>query len=1258
MGRYTDRRLGDLVIAGLAAVCACTPVPACAEIPASPASAGRQAQVEPVRSADGRRMAYTVARGWPRPLMTEVWTASGDGSDPRRVKVYLGAPGDLGFLPGDEGLVYLQRGLSYALFGSYLYGGREASLVRNRVWRMPAGGAGEAVWPLPDDLQAVRIAVSPDGQRLAVCGYRGELPERGDRSLWVVDRTGRAVLVENDGVDGPLGWSEDSEEVFCALEEGGGPVRVRVGTGETRQRDGAGVVASAGGKEGQVLSLIGKAMDQYMKGYHAMHRGGRHARTIRSAYRGAIQAFEQIYKSRMGISEADCQNYIQAIRKQADRGMEARRQAVCLEHQLILGDLILQYAQTHGQIPTTLEDLHSWTERRVEGEASEEAIRKRDLRALAHLFRCSTDPDEGRSISYVYRPEAGSGDPLLTCFWHRGRLLHLARTPGSFRGRALEFHSGRIDSLDAAAARYLAAGAADSAVALLEVVSHQRHKAPVAHYKYGYAAFKARDYGRAEKAFKKVSSMSKGVVLSRAYYGMGLIHTERPRGLYTAVHYFRDALILDRDYVDARFQMARIRVQLWEYDAKSDIEKVLEMNPDYADAYLLMGDYYADLMEDYEQAILWYTKYLALRPEDENGRVRLSMAYLQVKDYDKIMDILLKFLLEHPDAIELMPIVAQACVKREKHDMAMSFFRSYISNLDPEERALYEDISRFASPEELDEAARTAEREAFLKRFWNGRDPDLSTPVNERLLEHYRRVWYARQSFSGGQQPWDMRGEVYVRLGEPDHRTSSQMMNASQSLDVQRVKDRMARAIYGKDGTEHTFIGPVFPVRSMALESRVWEGARQIRTTEGGGVRYGTVLAEQAFEQEEGEEQELDTEEREERIALSATGRERAGASENFDLMRDLLEDAREHSLRFGKYSPVTTTGVDIATVSWESWVYTRVGGGVEITFTDEGGTGVFGHAPMPMVGDISPAQFARFARYAPERVFEQAVAAFPDFYTPEYDVAPFDFYFDVADFRGNNGYSALEIYYGLPGTAARYVPEEDVTRLVVKRQAGLVGAALDTVYRVSGDLFFQMSGRGGVGAVVPDVVRLELPPGAYRLEVRVRDRMTGRIGLYRKDVRVEGYTQEGLQLSSLELAWRIAEDQPLDKFSKSGLNVIPMPTRMYPKGRSVFVYYEIYNLVRDEFGQTKYRVEYTIRPAGGNIVSRLVRTFVGKKEEVVVGYEQVGYGETEVVHTELDLGETTPGRHYLKVTVTDLNSEDEERVVKDVPFMVGRGGG
>lgn len=160
-----------------------------------------------------------------------------------------------------------------------------------------------------------------------------------------------------------------------------------------------------------------------------------------------------------------------------------------------------------------------------------------------------------------------------------------------------------------------------------------------------------------------------------------------------------------------------------------------------------------------------------------------------------------------------------------------------------------------------------------------------------------------------------------------------------------------------------------------------------------------------------------------------------------------------------------------------------------------------------------------------------------------------------------------------------------------------------------------------------------------------------GRLGLYRKEVRVEAYGREGLRMSDVELAWRISEGEPADKFSKGKLRVIPMPTRTYRKGQNVFVYYEIYNLARDDRGQTNYRVEYTVGPREGGIISRLVRTFVSKGEKVAVGYERRGFGDSEAAHMELDLGACEPGRHDLRVEVTDLNTG--QKATKNVAFVV-----
>jgi hypothetical protein len=128
-------------------------------------------------------------------------------------------------------------------------------------------------------------------------------------------------------------------------------------------------------------------------------------------------------------------------------------------------------------------------------------------------------------------------------------------------------------------------------------------------------------------------------------------------------------------------------------------------------------------------------------------------------------------------------------------------------------------------------------------------------------------------------------------------------------------------------------------------------------------------------------------------------------------------------------------------------------------------------------------------------------------------------------------------------------------------------------------------------------------------------------------------------------LAYSVVESDETGKFKKGGLRVVPIPTRTFGRDQGVFVYYEIYRLKRDEFGQTRYKVEYSIRPKGvqgrtaSGVVSQLVRVFTGKKQELAVGYEQLGNSESEEVYMELDLKSTKPGQYILEIEVTDLNS-------------------
>ena len=87
-------------------------------------------------------------------------------------------------------------------------------------------------------------------------------------------------------------------------------------------------------------------------------------------------------------------------------------------------------------------------------------------------------------------------------------------------------------------------------------------------------------------------------------------------------------------------------------------------------------------------------------------------------------------------------------------------------------------------------------------------------------------------------------------------------------------------------------------------------------------------------------------------------------------------------------------------------------------------------------------------------------------------------------------------------------------------------------------------------------------------------------------------------------------------------------------------MYFEIYSLTRDDFGQTRYEVAFEVRARGKKERASLL-TGVKKRtgETVSVRYEQVGRELTQKDYVELDLGKAKPGWYTVQMAVTDVNS-------------------
>ena len=265
--------------------------------------------------------------------------------------------------------------------------------------------------------------------------------------------------------------------------------------------------------------------------------------------------------------------------------------------------------------------------------------------------------------------------------------------------------------------------------------------------------------------------------------------------------------------------------------------------------------------------------------------------------------------------------------------------------------------------------------------------------------------------------------------------------------------------------------------------------------------------------------------------------------------------------------------------------------------------------------------------------------------YEQDFATAPLDFYYDSARFKAEDRSVELEVYYGIPTRDLTYIEGAD-GRLTayLKRGLALYDEENRPVYRSSEDMELYSSAPVDTTqlAFVPEMDRLAVAPGSYRLSVQILDTTSDKSQVYNRDVVLAPFGSDSLRLSDIEMAALIRPSRG-SKFTKGMIEVVPNPSLFYMAGQPVYVYYEVYNLEQDEFGATRYRVSYELHSLNkGNIAVRTLKSIgrlVGierKAEVVTVEYAHEGGKADELGYLELDMSNTDPGHQLLIVKVSD----------------------
>lgn len=180
--------------------------------------------------------------------------------------------------------------------------------------------------------------------------------------------------------------------------------------------------------------------------------------------------------------------------------------------------------------------------------------------------------------------------------------------------------------------------------------------------------------------------------------------------------------------------------------SRRGLVRVLAIEPQYRDAWDLWTRLYRGPSE--RRAAI---AALARHAGEPTPDLRRSQLLIETEAYRDAEPLLAALVARAPHDPAPRALLAQLLCETGRDAEAASVYAAALARA-PADTALvlWRQVRGIASPAERRAWERTPpeDRTAFFRRFWAYREPDLGTPLNERVGEHFRRVRQARRLFA------------------------------------------------------------------------------------------------------------------------------------------------------------------------------------------------------------------------------------------------------------------------------------------------------------------------------------------------------------------------------------------------------------------------------------------------------------------------------------------------------------------------------
>ncbi len=276
----------------------------------------------------------------------------------------------------------------------------------------------------------------------------------------------------------------------------------------------------------------------------------------------------------------------------------------------------------------------------------------------------------------------------------------------------------------------------------------------------GHAHLQAGRFREARADFNAARGSDSSEIIARARLGLGDSFRVQPKRKWEAIGEYRLAIKADSTYrSQALYEIAQTAFELgWTHGnnvAADALTELVSLDPEYKDALTLWWDKIFTQSDGQLRKVCRRLEQLAGQGS-KNQELYLNAARIRfrLQQPDSSYAMLVKLKQVDPEFSRSERSLLEANCLIELED-TLGFERCYEESIVfAEQEGEFEHLFREAEAifrpteaEKWDSLKTAAEKASFFRVFWTRRDPDPTTPHNERLLTHYKRLHEAKNKY-------------------------------------------------------------------------------------------------------------------------------------------------------------------------------------------------------------------------------------------------------------------------------------------------------------------------------------------------------------------------------------------------------------------------------------------------------------------------------------------------------------------------------